>query len=477
MKDIIQTAFDPKIFRTQGHQLIDLLADHLENSITGKTAHSQQWESPDERLQFWQEEWAKGDFDLSTFIKQILEQSLHLHHPKYVGHQVGVSAPISILMSLLSSLLNNGMAIYEVGQAATVIEHLVVKEVASRFGFDANAGGILTSGGTLGNLTALITARNVKAKGSIWKNGQQQQLAIMVSEQAHYCVDRAVRTMGWGNQGIIKVPVDEQFRMRTDLLSDLLKTANTQGIQVIAVVGSACSTSTGSFDDLDVIADFCEVNDLWFHVDGAHGGAAIFSDKYRHLLKGIERADSIIMDFHKMLLTPAMTTGVFYKNAQQSYQTFAQKAYYLWSNSESAEWYNPGKRTYECTKIMMSLRLYSSLKMHGFELWETYVENAFDLGKQFAELIKNTPNFELAMKPSCNIVCFRYLANGDLNQLNEFIRQQLLEEGEFYIVKTQLKGKTYLRTTLMNPFTTIEHLELLLQRIKEKALLLEQVAL
>jgi len=468
MKDIIQTAFDPETFRAQGHQLIDLLADHLENSITGKTERSQQWEAPIDRLQFWQEEWAKEGFDLEVFTKQILAQSLHLHHPKYVGHQVGVGAPISILMSLLSSLLNNGMAIYEVGQAATVIEHLVVQQIATRFGFDTNAGGILTSGGTLGNLTALITARNVKAEGRVWQNGQQQQLAIMVSEEAHYCVDRAVRTMGWGDQGIIKVPVDEQFKMRTELLPDLLAKDNAQNIQVIAIVGSACSTSTGSFDNLVAIADFCKANDLWFHVDGAHGGVAIFSDKYRHLLEGIERADSIIMDFHKMLLTPAMTTGVFYKDVQQSYQTFAQKAHYLWSNSESAEWYNPGKRTYECTKIMMSLRLYSSLKMHGFELWKSYVERTFDLGRQFADLIKTMPNFELAIEPNCNIVCFRYLGGVNLNQLNESIRQQLLEEGEFYIVKTQLRGKIYLRTTLMNPFTTIEHLKLLLERIIEK---------
>ncbi|MEL6944791.1 MAG: pyridoxal-dependent decarboxylase, partial [Bacteroidota bacterium] len=437
MKDIIQTAFDADTFRAQGHQLIDLLANHLENSTTGKTTHAQKWGTPSKRLHFWEAEWEKEGFDLNTFTQQILEQSLHLHHPKYVGHQVGVSAPITVLMSMISSMLNNGMAIYEVGQAATVIEQLVMKQVATRFGFGSNSGGILTSGGTLGNLTALITARNVKAQGSVWKNGQQQQLAIMVSEEAHYCVDRAVRTMGWGEQGIIKVPVNEAFRMKTAVLPDLLAKAKSQNIQVIAVVGSACSTSTGSFDDLGAIADFCEANDLWFHVDGAHGGAAIFSDEHRHLLAGIERADSIIMDFHKMLLTPALTTGVFYKNAQQSYQTFAQKAHYLWSNSESAEWYNLGKRTYECTKLMMSIKLYAILKAHGFELWEQYVKRTFELGKQFADLIQETPNFELALEPDCNIVCFRYLVNQDLNQLNSAIRQQLLEEGEFYLVQTQ----------------------------------------
>ncbi|MEM9886015.1 MAG: aminotransferase class I/II-fold pyridoxal phosphate-dependent enzyme [Bacteroidota bacterium] len=467
MSNTIQKAFDPTSFRKAGHELIDLLADHLQNSIHGKTSHSQKWQSPSERIDFWEKEIAKEDFDLADFTQKILDQSLHLHHPKYIGHQVGIPAPIAALMGLLSNLINNGMAIYEVGQAAVSIEHLVIKQITDYFGFGDQAGGLLTSGGTLGNLTALLTARNTKT--IIEKVEVTQQLAVMVSEEAHYCVERAVQTMGLGEQGIIKVPVDENFRMCTDLLEPLLEKAQSQQIQVFAVVGSACSTSTGSFDDLEAIARFCQKYQLWFHVDGAHGAAAIFSDCYKYLVKGIEQADSFIMDFHKMLLTPALTTGLFYKNVQHSYQTFAQKAQYLWSAPNELEWYNIGKRSYECTKLMMSLRVYSILKTQGMQLWSDYINQTFNLAKSFADLLQRSPDFELATMPSCNIVCFRYLGADNLNELNNYIRQQILEAGEFYIVKTTLKDQVYLRTTLMNPFTRLEDLELLLRRVRSIA--------
>ncbi|NJK83925.1 MAG: hypothetical protein HC912_09080 [Saprospiraceae bacterium] len=286
-------------------------------------------------------------------------------------------------------------------------------------------------------------------------------------------MDRAVRTMGWGEEGIIKVPTDAAFRMRTEQLGFLLEEAQQRGIQVIAVVGSACTTSTGTFDDLKAIGEFCQQHDLWFHVDGAHGAAAAFSPTYKHLVQGIELADSVVMDFHKMLLTPALTTGLWYKNGQQSYRTFHQKAHYLWNNQEEAEWFNYGKRTFECTKLMMSLKVYALIKAYGVAIWEEYVTRMFNLGKVFAKLIHQTPNFELAIEPDCNIVCFRYVpkdATQHLEQLNHQIHQNLYEQGDFYFVKTKLRGNTYLRTTLMNPFTDINHLRELLERIQQEAI-------
>lgn len=466
MSHTLEQAFDANTFRQSGHQLIDLLADHLQGSTAGELpVHT--WQSPSDRLAAWQEEMEGNTFELTDFVQKVLDQSIALHHPKYVGHQVGVPLPIAALMGLVSNLINNGMAIYEVGQAAVAIEHLVIRSILDAFGFNEKAGGVLTSGGTLGNLTALLTARNTKT--AVWKAGTTKPLAVMVSEEAHYCVERAVRTMGFGENGVIKVPVNERYEMRTDLLAPLLRQAQAAGVEVIAVVGSACSTSTGSFDDLEAIAHFCQTHQLWFHVDGAHGAAAMFSERYRHLLNGIAQADSFIMDFHKMLLTPSLTTGVFYKNVHHSYQTFAQKAQYLWSAPDELEWYNFGKRTYECTKLMMSLKVYSILQAHGTSIWSDYINRTFDLAKSFANLLNDHPDFELAMLPSCNIVCFRHTGATDLNELNNYIRQQMLETGEFYMVKTSLNNQVYLRTTLMNPFTTLVDLSLLLEQIREIA--------
>lgn len=466
--DLLQ-AYHPERFREQGHQLIDWLADYLQRQIIEEADLTNPWKAPSQQLEDWESYFKEESFDFESFVQKILASSNHLHHPKYVGHQVGVVLPETALIGLLSSLLNNGVAIYEVGQGAVALERIAIKAVATHFGWDTHADGVLTSGGTLGNLTALLTARSVKATTDVWVEGHQQQLAVMVSEEAHYCVDRAVRTMGWGEQGIIKVPTDEQFRMKTELLAPLLQQAQEKNIQVVAVIGSACTTSTGTFDDLEAIGKFCQQNNIWFHIDGAHGGAAIFAPKYCHLLNGIQLADSVVMDFHKMLMLPALTTGIFYRDGKESYRTFLQKAHYLWNSEEGQEWYNLGKRTYECTKLMMSLKVFIVLKHYGTSLWETYVTKTFELGSEFAAYLQAQPDFELAVQPDCNIVCFRYIPEAPivaLNLLNDTIRQVMLEQGEYYMVKTVLREKVYLRTTLMNPFTTIHHLEQLIDRIR-----------
>ena len=159
-----------------------------------------------------------------------------------------------------------------------------------------------------------------------------------------------------------------------------------------------------------------------------------------------------------MLLTPAVATALIFRNGQHSFRTFSQKAQYLWERETDEEWHNLAKRTFECTKLMMGLKAYSLLRTYGPGLWEQYLEQVMNLGQHFAALIREAERFELAVEPQCNIVCFRYRPDGmqgeALNKFNESIRQALLEEGRFYIVKTSLRGNTYLRVTLSNPFTT-----------------------
>ena len=172
-----------------------------------------------------------------------------------------------------------------------------------------------------------------------------------------------------------------------------------------------------------------------------------------------------------MLLSPALSTLVLFKNSNDSYKTFSQKAQYLWENEQDKEWYNYAKRTLECTKLMMSVRFYSIIQAYGSEIFDDYVTRQYDLAKEFSELIKINPNFELATEPMANIVCFRYRKNKepDLNKLNSQIRKTSLENGDYYIVQTELDGETYLRVTLMNAFTGIEHLQALLKEVERIA--------
>jgi len=461
----LQQAFSPDSFRKNAHTLVDLLADYLESAQNQTFTSVIPYQEPDESLAFWQADYEHGAGNIEDFFRKTIEKSTHLHHPRYMGHQVTPPLPITAIASMLSGLLNNGMAVYEMGLVSNPLERILSELLAKKIGFDNNASGLLTSGGTLANLTALLAAR--AAKTDVWEEGNGDKLAVMVSEEAHYCIDRAARIMGMGSEGIIKVPTNERLQIRTDLLEKYYNEATEKGFKVICIVGSACSTSTGSYDNLVEIGNFAQKHHLWFHVDGAHGGAVIFSEKYKNKVNGIEQADSVVIDWHKMLMTPALATALIFKRDEDAFKTFQQKAQYLWANQHSKDWFNSGKRTFECTKLMMSLKIYSILKAHGVQIFTENVEHLHGLAEKFAEIVKSRPNFELAIEPESNIVCFRLTpSNANLNELNSAIRKQLLQEGNFYIVQTTLKENVYLRVSLMNPLTTEADLNALINEIE-----------
>ncbi|WP_435313664.1 pyridoxal phosphate-dependent decarboxylase family protein [Cellulophaga fucicola] len=460
-------AYSPENFRKRGHDLVDQLADHFENTIQEKNTKVIHWSQPKDEHVFWKDYLENGNQE--NLFSTIIDHSIHVHNPKYIGHQVTPTLPITALTAMLSASLNNGMAVYEMGVAASAIERIVTDYICKKAGYTIASNGILTSGGTLANLTALLTARKAKATTNVWSQGSVNALGIMVSEEAHYCVDRAARIMGLGDAGIIKIPSTSNFNMDIGLLDKEYEKAKSNGIEIFAIIGSAPSTSTGIYDDLEAIAEFSAKKNIWFHVDGAHGGAAIFSKTYKHTVKGIEKADSIVIDGHKMMMMPALTTALLFKDGNTSHATFSQKADYLLEESKEEDWYNIAKRTFECTKTMASIHWYTILKTYGEEIFDEYVTTLYNLGHQFAEMVVTNPNFEIAVEPASNIVCFRYindtLSEKETNSLNEKIRQSLLEKGEFYIVQTKLRGIHYLRVTIMNPFTTKIHLQQLLEQI------------
>lgn len=466
---MLDDIYNPEKFRNTGHELIELLTSYIKDCKEEKIP-VMNWKEPADQLEFWKDFTSKHKDPIELF-RTLIDRSIHLYHPKYMGHQLCPPAPISALISLLGELINNGMAIYEMGPAATAIEKIIIELIAKKIGYDENGDGYITSGGTIGNLTAMLAARQNAVESDIWEEGLNENLGVMVSSEAHYSVDRALRIMGLGSKGIIKIPVNDEYTIRTELLDEYYEKAKKDGIRVISVVGCAPSTSTGMYDDLEAIAEFCKKKTLWFHVDGAHGGGAIFSDKYKHLLKGIEYADSVVIDGHKMLMTPALLTFVMFKEKDVSYSTFSQKAQYLWEKNQDEEWFNMARRTIECTKLMMSIKFYAILITHGEEAFNESVTHLYNLGKLFSQKIKEKAGFELALEPHSNIVCFRYkptgLSDKEIDELNSKIRNNILKEGEFYIVQTLLGERVYLRTTLINPRTDAGIFDELLDRIEE----------
>lgn len=465
----LQDAYDPEGFRREGHRLIDALADYLGRAQAGELPVLSVAE-PEELLASLPADFGtEGDADLVETLMAAVAHSNHLHHPGYVGHQVASVLPSTALAELVGGLLNNGMAVYEMGQLQTVMERRVIEFMGRALGLPAGSDGVLTHGGSLGNLTALLAARQARAGHDVWSEGQREPLAVLVSEQAHYSVARAVQCMGWGAEGAVAVPTDPEFRLDASALEERLRAAQGAGRRVIAVVASCCSTATGSFDPLPEIADFCAEHGLWLHVDGAHGASLALSRTHRVKLAGVEHADSVVWDLHKMMGLPTLATAVLFREGGRSWEAFAQEAGYLFESEARRErWFDVGQRTLECTKRSMSLTAYTALASLGTRLFEENVDRLMELTRAFAEMLESAQDFELAHQPQANILCFRHLCgdDSDLDRHQARVRERILRGGNFYLVQSRLRGALWLRVTLMNPRTTPEHLGRLVEEIR-----------
>lgn len=423
--------------------------------------------TPEERLEIWQSELNRDRENDQTslvrndLVRRVINRSTRLQDPRYAGHQVAVPFPELAWLQAATSLLNNGMAIDEMGPASTPMEEAVMRAIARFIGLGEGSNGILCHGGTLANLTALLAARQKFFPGNAWRDGTQNPCALLVSDQAHYCVERAAQVMGWGEAGIIQVATNDSHQMDEAALVQAYVESQTRGVEVIAIVGSACTTSSGSFDNLEMMASFAATNGIWFHVDGAHGAAQVFSRKHKAVLKGIEKADSIALDFHKMLGVPALCTGLFYRNGAEGYGAFSHEAHYLYE-SQAEEWWNFSKRTFECTKRMLSVAVFGIWENHGPNLWESLVDRLIEIAQQFARKVEERPGWQLFNLPASNIVCFRSQRFD-----NDEMRRKMIAYGPFYIVRTVFDGQTWLRCTFQNPLTSSVELEGLLDRLEE----------
>lgn len=411
----------------------------------------------------------------TTLLDQMLVSGQNLHNPRYIGHQVPASVPLAGLFDAVGSMTNQPMAIYEMGPWATAVEHALVRSLCRKVGWDAeHSSGVLTHGGSLANLTALLTARNVALPDS-WEDGCPENAVLIAQADAHYCVTRAAGLLGLGTKQVQKTPLDNRRRMDPIHLDQMLTECRENGKKVIAVAAAACATPIGAFDPINAVADVCEKHGVWLHVDAAHGGGVLMSQQHRHLLHGIERADSVVWDAHKMLFMPALCAAVLYRNKAHRFAAFQQDAPYLFdpSNPGMAEFDN-GTSTVECTKRSTGFGLWGLWSMFGDEIFEQLVDHTFALTDHVFQQIKAASDFEACHAPECNILVFRHLPSSiqgaTLEEQNRFqadLRRTLIRSGEFYIVQTTLDGQVCLRLTVMNPVTTKEHLDLLLVRIRE----------
>jgi L-2,4-diaminobutyrate decarboxylase len=469
----IRDAYDPARFRADGHRLIDALADTLAAAHARRTKVVP-WREPAEARAAWAAQPLQGGADLVDELVAIAAASTTLASPRCFAHQVPPPLPGAVLAETVSALLNNGMAVAEMGPAATPIELAVIDWLCAQLGMPSGAGGVLTSGGSLGNLTALLAMRQAQAGWNAWADGAHggPPLAVITSTDAHYSISRALAIMGWGQAGAVAAKVDAAHLLTPVAVERALDDAIAAGRRPIGICAAAGSTATGAFDPLDELADLAAARQLWLHVDAAHGGGVAVSAKHRHLLRGIERADSVVWDAHKLLMMPALVTAVLFKDGARAYDAFAQQASYLFA--PQPPWWDLGTRTLECTKRMMAIELWTALRVHGPQLFADVIDRLFELAQLFAAKLAAAPDFELALPPMANIVCYRYRpVDGPsrpgpvLDALQRALRAAILADGTCYVVGTQLPGGDHLRSTLMNPLAEPRDLDDLLAHIRE----------
>lgn len=413
-----------------------------------------------------------GDF--TDFLRAYLDRSIRLHHPGSLAHQVAVPHLPAALADLVHGAINNPMAIYEMGPAATTLELAVVNILLEAVGWrpqplDAPGlascgGGVLTHGGSLANLTALLAARAAAAPEA-WDEGTPHDLVILAPAGGHYSVARAVSILGLGRRAIRHLPVDDLEVLRPDGVAAALDAIAAEGLRCMAVVANACSTSTGLYDPIGEIGGICRARGVWLHVDAAHGASALLAPSERHLLDGIEQADSVTWDAHKMLRTSGLCTAVLFRDVRTLDSAFAQEAaYLLYPHEQGGPDLLP--RALECTKTGLGLKWFLALVWGEPGAAGRYVAQRYQAARRFHDLIVATPGFTSPFRPQANIVCFRY---GDNDDLQVAIRDALLAEGSYHLSSTTVTGTRYLRMVVTPPATEEAHVRALLSRIRSVA--------
>jgi len=483
----VAEAYSPDLLRDLGQHLVETLARHLSDAEQGRTPVLN-WNEPAKNIAT-----ARGTLPnvggnpreslierFQSLIRLALDHGHNLHNPGYIGHQVPAPVPIAGLFDALGAITNQVMAIYEMGPWATAVERALIEAYGARFGLDPTLfSGLVTSGGSLANLTALLTARNVSL-GDAWERGLSKRArppVLLAQGDSHYSVARAAGILGLGTEQVIRVPLDSRRRMDAQRLDELLGRLRTEGVPVIAVCACACATPIGAFDPLYDIADVCRRHEVWMHVDAAHGGAAVFSRRHRHLVHGLERADSFICDAHKTLFVPALCAFVFYREGRHRFEAFRQEAPYLFDPSAPGmAQVDSGLSTLECTKRAATFGLWGLWSMFGPQLFEDLIDTTFSTARMLYDKLVAAPDFEPLHEPEANIVVFRYrpdfgdgMSPGKVGELNLAVRRKIIESGEFYIVQTNLDGVGALRVSVMNPLTDESHLDRLLDTIRQSA--------
>jgi aromatic-L-amino-acid decarboxylase len=395
-------------------------------------------------------------------------------HPRFLGWVHGAGTPAGILAELLAAGMNANVGGRE--HAAVYVERAVIAWFRELFGWPETTSGIVTTGTSMGNLLALVAARDAAlGTGSAERGIAGARLVAYASTDVHESVPKALRIAGLGGSALRRIPVDAQHAIDVDALHRRIAKDRAAGVTPFAVVATAGTAGTAAFDPLARLADLCRAEGLWLHVDGAFGALAIASPRYAYLVAGIERADSLAFDAHKWLHVPYGAGAVLFRDEAAHRRAFAAAAPYLQraprGTAAGAPWY--ADYGLELSREFRALKVWFTLRHFGIDRLGAAIGRCCDLAHRFARDVAAAGDLELLAPVTLNVVCFRAVRRGldstALDALNAEIAIAIQESGEAVLSSTRVDGRLALRACFINHRTRSDDVAVVLRAVRAAA--------
>ena len=463
---------DVKEFRTAGHQVVDLLAEYLEN-IESKPVFPDadpklinlQFEEPlPERPEPFEEV-------LEELQRKLLPYCTHVGHPGYMGLITPSPNPVGVIGDFICSALNQNLGVYSIGPSAVAMERSTLRWLTDLVGYGPEAGGNLTSGGMMANFIALKLARDWTSGDRAQHDGVQQRWAVYGSEERHVSVDKAVDAIGLGRNAYRAIPTDAEFRVRLDALEAAIAKDKKDGARPMCIVSMFGTTNTGAVDDIRALRAIADREGMWLHADAAYGGGMLLSRDFALRGAGLELADSITIDPHKWFYAPLDAGAVLVKDESRLTVSFGMKPAYLTDEMEGAkERYQYYVHGFEQSRRFRSLKVWISFKRYGAQQIGEWIDNNVRQARHLYALVKDDAEFEAASDPPMSAICIRYrpVDGAEAVKLHAEVADRVERSGRFWIGTTELKGKMWFRINPVNFRTRQEHMEELLGLLREE---------
>lgn len=424
-------------------------------------------------------EGACSEDQIAEIFQTVISNSIAVSDPATIAHLHCPPLLASLAAEVVITALNQSMDSFDQAPIATIVEQKLIRWLCAEAGLGAGADGTFTTGGSQSNYMGLWLARDAfLLKQWNWRahklglHPETRRLRILCSDVAHFTVEKSASQLGLGTDAVLRVPVDDQFRMSPAALRKTLEELRAQNLLPMAIVATAGNTDFGSIDPLAEIGDLARKAGAWIHVDAAYGGALLFSPQHRQRLTGIGAADSVSIDFHKLFWQP-IPCSVFLLGDAQHFDLIKMHADYL----------NPETHEQEGIPDLVTKSVLTSRRFDALKLWISFqtlgrqklaqmIDRTISLANHAAQVIRTSPRLELMCEPQLSTVLFRLLSSRgalDSDQLNARVRQHLFEKGRAVIGHTRVRNHQCLKFTCMNPAVSESQIESLIEAILQAA--------